>query len=149
MTDGSPNLVTFERALKRERNPVRKKHRDGGQHQELNEGLEQHHARTLVMNNLPHKKAQLRAQVKYTEGSQGLNTLGSIRPSPPPLRMDVPSSLLPLRSSKLPYNTPTALRTTAEELLVQLPDYKLEELTPITNRRNHCRRRRKGREGGF
>ena len=49
-----------------------------------------------------------------------LNTLGSARPPP----MNVPPTLSPLRPSPLPYNTPTDLPSTIEELLAQVPDYQ-------------------------
>ena len=59
-----------------------------------------------------------KSQVKHTEGSQVLNTLGSARPPP----TAVPPE--PLRPSPLPYNTPTDLPSTIEELLTQVPDYQ-------------------------
>ena len=53
-----------------------------------------------------------------------LKTRGSARPAPPPPPLtDVPPANSPLRPSPLPYNTPTDLPTTIEELLAQLPDY--------------------------
>ena len=113
MADSSPNCVTFERALKREK-ARQKRHRQGGQHQELSQRLQQHQELPL-MDSMPKKK---KSQVKHTEGSQVLNTLGSARPPP----TAVPPE--PLRPSPLHYNTPTDLPSTIEELLTQVPDYQ-------------------------
>ena len=73
------------------------------------------------MDSMP--KMKKKSQVKHTEESEGLKTLGSARPAPPPPK-DIPPADSPMRPSLLPYNTPTDLPSIIEELLAQVQGYQ-------------------------
>ena len=100
MSDSSPNRVTFERALKRGKTRP-KRHREGGQHQEPSQRLEQHQELPLMDSMSERGKLGKRLHVKHAEGSQVLKTLGSTRSTPPPPPpTDVPLAISPLRPSQ-------------------------------------------------